>query len=262
MTIPRFCKNPCTLRAQEHGFTLVELAIALMVIGLLIGGVLKGQELIENARVTRTIKDISDFSTATMIFRSTYGGLPGDLRRPSRVPNCNNPCNLTTFTGVFQLGNGRLDALLKSSNYWAQLHAAGMISGIESTEPRTDTHYPYSSSYNQYGGYFFAVHVETWKTKGPSFGTPTEALNKNMFLLSDSTEEIRPYNTTSANPRATLDVKHLEALDMKMDDGEPLQGMIRTNGDCVRPDPTNSFLVYNSTATNKCQHYIMADGLN
>ena len=46
------------------GFTLVELAISLMVIGLLIGGILKGQELVENARVTADIRNIKALDAA------------------------------------------------------------------------------------------------------------------------------------------------------------------------------------------------------
>lgn len=74
---------------QQSGFTLVELAIALMVIGLLIGGVLKGQELIQNARITRTIKDLNDYQTAVMLFQMTYKALPGDIKNTHLIPDCN-----------------------------------------------------------------------------------------------------------------------------------------------------------------------------
>src|ERR1700722_13648053 len=74
---------------QQKGFTLVELAIVLTIIGLLIGGILKGQQLITNARVTAQMAQIQGIEAATTTFNDTYQGLPGDLSTAlTRVPNC------------------------------------------------------------------------------------------------------------------------------------------------------------------------------
>ncbi len=64
---------------QQKGFTLVELAIVLTIIGLLIGGILKGQQLITNARVTAQMAQVQGVEAATTTFNDTYQGLPGDL---------------------------------------------------------------------------------------------------------------------------------------------------------------------------------------
>lgn len=111
---------------KQNGFTLVELAIALMVIGLLIGGVLKGQELIENARVTTTIRQIKAYDTAAMIFYSTYGGLPGDIRRPNRIPNCTGFC-ATAGDGDRLIGF--YNRFHEQHNFFPHLTKAGMING-------------------------------------------------------------------------------------------------------------------------------------
>ncbi|MBI3440941.1 MAG: prepilin-type N-terminal cleavage/methylation domain-containing protein, partial [Proteobacteria bacterium] len=81
---------------QQKGFTLVELAIVLTIIGLLIGGILKGQQLMQNARITATMGQIRAVESATTTFRDTYGGMPGDLANAAtRVPNCAAICGLT-----------------------------------------------------------------------------------------------------------------------------------------------------------------------
>ena len=64
---------------QEKGFTLVELAIVLVIIGILIGGILKGQELIKNASISATAAQLKAFESAYTTFLDLYGGKPGDL---------------------------------------------------------------------------------------------------------------------------------------------------------------------------------------
>lgn len=125
---------------QENGFTLVELAIALMVIGLLIGGVLKGQELIENARVTATMRQIKAFDTAAMIFRNTYNALPGDIKKPNRIPNCTSAiCNIAG-TGNGKIGDWNTQ-LTEIYNFFPHMVKAGMLQGPEGgTSAEMGTH--------------------------------------------------------------------------------------------------------------------------
>ena len=74
---------------RQAGFTLVELAVVMIIIGLLIGGVLKGQELIANAQITGTASAIKGIDAATTTFRDTFATMPGDMRTPNtRLPNC------------------------------------------------------------------------------------------------------------------------------------------------------------------------------
>ncbi len=63
---------------QRKGFTLVELSIVLVIIGLLIGGVLKGQSMIENAKIKRVISDVDALVAATYAYQDKFGALPGD----------------------------------------------------------------------------------------------------------------------------------------------------------------------------------------
>ncbi|MDL1970468.1 MAG: type II secretion system GspH family protein [Candidatus Desulfofervidaceae bacterium] len=62
----------------KRGFTLVELAIVLVIIGLILGAVLKGQEMIQNAKKKRLVSDLQSYSAAFYTFYDKYGQLPGD----------------------------------------------------------------------------------------------------------------------------------------------------------------------------------------
>ena len=61
------------------GFTLIEMSIVLVIIGLITGGVLVGRDLIEAAKIRAQITQVERFKTAVQTFRTKYNGLPGDL---------------------------------------------------------------------------------------------------------------------------------------------------------------------------------------
>lgn len=68
-----------TASLKEQGFTLIELSIVLVIIGLIVGGVLVGQDLIRAAEVRATIAQIEKYNTAVNTFRGKYNALPGDM---------------------------------------------------------------------------------------------------------------------------------------------------------------------------------------
>ena len=64
---------------SAHGFTLMELAIVLVVIALVVGGVVAGQSIVRSSELSSVRGDVVSFSDAIAKFEEHYGGLPGDL---------------------------------------------------------------------------------------------------------------------------------------------------------------------------------------
>ena len=106
-------------RKSEAGFTLVEIAIVMVIIGLLIGGVLKGQAMIENAKVKRVVKQADELRAAVMTFFDKYGVLPGD-ENLAAIPSggADNEGN----------GNGQITGA-EVFEVYNDLGLAGLISG-------------------------------------------------------------------------------------------------------------------------------------
>lgn len=129
---------------SNSGFTLVELAISMIIIGLLIGGILKGQELVDSARARRLVSDLKTVEAATLAFYDSYKGMPGDMARATtRLPNCTaeNFCmngdgnGFVASTGGddFNWRNvivGRATHYMESIQFWKQLAGVGLMGGI------------------------------------------------------------------------------------------------------------------------------------
>jgi prepilin-type N-terminal cleavage/methylation domain-containing protein len=72
-------RNPAS--AFQSGFTLLELSIVLVIIGLIVGGVMVGQTLIRQAGMQSILKEKAQYFTAVQTFKMKYSGLPGDFVR-------------------------------------------------------------------------------------------------------------------------------------------------------------------------------------
>ena len=130
------------LNKKQTGFTLVEIAIVLVIVGLLIGGVLKGQEMITNAKLKRVESDNAGLLAALYSYQDRYLQLPGDDGGAAG--------RFTIYSGVGANGNGdgaigtgsdwndavrlstawaNADGLDESAKFFAHLRAAGLVSG-------------------------------------------------------------------------------------------------------------------------------------
>lgn len=180
-------------RKGQAGFTLVEIAIVLVIIGLLLGGVLKGQELIENAKIKNLKNDYQGIAAAVYGYKDRYNATPGD-----------DSAAATRWTGapavVATSGNGNIDgnftaacALNSTAENCAvfdHLRRAGLIAGnVNSANPR-----------NAYGG-VIAIH-----TQGAVLAGAQSGLNVCM---------------------GSLPAKAAEAIDAAFDDGNATTGAVR-----------------------------------
>lgn len=121
------------MKSQQSGFTLVEIAIVLVIIGLLLGGVLKGQELINSAKVKAMAQDFRTIQTALYGYQDRFKALPGDH---SAVATAVTGATAATTPASSQ-GNGQINGNWNSTTatdesclLWQHLRLANFMSGV------------------------------------------------------------------------------------------------------------------------------------
>lgn len=118
--------------SRRHGFTILEISIVLVIIGLIIGGLLVGKDMIAAAALRAQISQIEKYNTAVNTFRSKYNGLPGDLPNASTF-------GFAARTGAAGRGDG--NGLIEGGYalgvvpcgetvmFWSDLSAAKLVDG-------------------------------------------------------------------------------------------------------------------------------------
>jgi len=212
---------------KQSGFTLVEIAIVLVVIGLLLGGILKGQQLINSARVRNLADQNSGIQAAYYGFIDRYRNLPGDMLAASACTaigtaidtfgSCATPANAPG--GVTLLGgNGRIDTVPEAGSVWPHLSAAGFLNGTFT---------------GQLAGAVTLLTDTTYKTGSVAIGAvPPNAFQGPIMLAhSDSYQDVTDRALVSRlvySFGGNIPVPLLRDLDQKLDNGVAGSGVLRS----------------------------------
>jgi len=192
------------MKSQQSGFTLVEIAIVLVIIGLLLGGILKGQELINSAKVKNIANDFRVIPTYIYAYQDKYKSLPGD--DANVVVHVNLATLATTPAG--SQGNGVIDGNWNSATntdesrlFWQHVRLANLAAGP--TDPAD-----------------------------PSY-TPRNAVGGQIGISSATAAQLQILGMSGTYQVCSAGIlgKFAKQLDIQMDDGNTATGSLRVVAD-------------------------------
>jgi prepilin-type N-terminal cleavage/methylation domain-containing protein len=199
------------MKFAQRGFTLVEIAIVLVIIGLLLGGILKGQEMITQAKIKNVIADMSGVSAAMYGYQDRYRALPGDDKNAGRWSGA------TAGDGNGVIVGKWTEAAKESTAFWDHLRRAGFVSGSGTDNP------------------FNAVNGKMGVQTGDGAATPGGVLGE-----AAATKMFTGLILCSGN----LPDKIAISVDAQMDDGDGKKGTVRA----VKQAAPNPDLVTDASA--------------
>lgn len=224
---------------QRHAFSLVELSIVLVILGLLTGGILSGQSLMRAAELRDISTNADRFRVGVITFRDKYFAIPGDMADATKFwgvlagNGADSTCQTTEASGL-PTCNGNGDRVIDTSGtgvlyderfrFWQHLGNAGLIEG--SFTGRTDS--------STAGSYVMNTGKNTPYVKGGGSFDPftvsdmTNVGNPGTFQFATATKFLRPYLAYRGKngTAAPLTPEEVWNLDTKMDDGRPGYGFI------------------------------------
>ncbi len=185
---------------RQSGFTLVEIAIVLVIIGLILGGILKGQELIDSARVRSLSNELSGIRTAWYAFQDRYNALPGDFINAS-----------TQIDSSLVDSNGNADGKIDAGEItavWQHLSVAGFLSG------------------NYTGG---TATVDSLECENGGASCPANPFNGVYKIAYSNNGDSNVGDTNELSTGGQIPVNILLQLDLKFDDGIANDGELRVH---------------------------------
>jgi prepilin-type N-terminal cleavage/methylation domain-containing protein len=217
------------MKSQQSGFTLVEIAIVLVIIGLLLGGILKGQELINSAKVKNLANDFRTIPTYIYAYQDKFKALPGDDPAVTTHVGASG----TAGTGG-TVGNGVIEGAwnvaetgtVESNIFWQHVRLANLAAG-----PTT-----------------------------PAAGfAPTNAVSGRIGLSSATAAQLQVTGMSGTYQVCSAGIlgKFVKQLDIQMDDGNTAAGSMRavTDGAALGATAVATASIDDATAYTVCMTF-------
>lgn len=118
------------MQQRQQGFTLIEIAIVLVIVGILLGGILKGQEMLTQGKIRAVEKELDSVAVAILGYRDRYKALPGD---DSQAKGRWTDATSGDGNGVIDGAFNATEAGKENTLVWQHLRFAGLISGDPAT---------------------------------------------------------------------------------------------------------------------------------
>ncbi len=179
------------MKNNQGGFTLVEIAIVLVIIGLLLGGVLKGQELITQAKIKNVANDLNGMSAAIYGYQDRYKRLPGDDPGQDRWSVGGAALSVGDGSNTLSGGYASTTDSEETRKFWLNLRLAGFVAGDTSSVAKGST--------------------QPLNAAGGIVGVQTSGLGLTGTIVCTG----------------SLPAKIAQAIDSQMDDGNATTGSVR-----------------------------------
>jgi prepilin-type N-terminal cleavage/methylation domain-containing protein len=221
---------------KTQGFTLLELSIVIVIIGLIAGGILVGRDLIRAAKIRAQISQIQKYQAAVNTFRLKYNGLPGDLANPDAAafgfsqrgphPGEGDGNGIIEGVGNGFGGDGNNSGVHETTGetaaFWVDLAAAGLIEGTFTS----NSEYVYLSAWLMPNSpdHPLAKHFPQAKLNSNLWVYVYSYQNANYLAISEI-QAIDSFGMLYAD-RPAMTVQQAFAIDSKIDDGLPQSGKV------------------------------------
>ena len=218
---------------KNSGFTLIELSIVMVIIGLIISGILIGQDLIHGAEVRGMISQMDKYSSALNSFKTKFNALPGDFSGATSYINGSTAGNgdgyiaINGTTGAYATAAATKTTLVttagtntEAQGFWQQLSAMGLIEGNFTGAGTITLGTTFPLLKNNKAG----IYVYSFADAGGTINSVSSAGTSNFYHLGLAPSSGTPSAQNGFSPDDARNI------DVKMDDGMPFTGNIVARG--------------------------------